>query len=46
MLAISQEIVKDINQNDEPEIHSINDLDENNKEKEEEHQVDDLSMKP
>ena len=38
-IGISEEIVKDINQNDEPEnIHSINDLDENNdKEKEEDH---------
>ena len=38
-IGISEETVKDINQNDEPEnIHSINDLDENNnKEKEEGH---------
>ena len=38
-VGVSQEIVKDINQNDEPDnIHSINDLDENyNKEKEEDH---------
>ena len=38
-VGISKEIVKDVNQNDEPDnIHSINDLDENyNKEKEEDH---------
>ena len=38
-VGVSQEIVKDINQNDEPDnIHSINDLDKNNnKEKEEDH---------
>ena len=38
-VGISEEIIKDINQNDEPEnIHSINDLDENNNnEKEEDH---------
>ena len=38
-VGISEEIVKDINQNDEPDnIHSINDLDKNfNKEKEEDH---------
>ena len=38
-VGISEEIVKDINQNDEPDnINSINDLDENyNKEKEEDH---------
>ena len=38
-VGISEEIVKDINQNDEPDnIHSINDLDENyNKEKEDDH---------
>ena len=37
-VGISKEIVKDINQNDEPDnIHSFNDLDENNKEKEEDH---------
>ena len=38
-VGISKEIVKDINQKDEPDnIHSINDLDENyNKEKEEDH---------
>ena len=38
-VGITEEIVKDINQNDEPKnIHSINDLDENNnKEKEEDH---------
>lgn len=38
-VGVSQEIVKDINQNDEPDnIHSLNDLDEkNNKEKEADH---------
>ena len=38
-VGISEEIVKDINQNDKPDnIHSFNDLDENNnKEKEEDH---------
>ena len=38
-VGVSQEIVKDINQNDEPEnIHSFNDLDKNNnKEKEADH---------
>ena len=38
-VGVSEEIVKDINQNDKPDnIHSFNDLDENNnKEKEEDH---------
>ena len=46
-VGVSQEIVKDINQNDEPDnIHSFNDLDEkNNKEKEVDH-VDRAIDKP
>ena len=40
-VGISEEIVKDINQNDEPEnIHSINVLDKNNNKEKEEDKVD------
>ena len=40
-VGVSQEIVKDINQNDEPDnIHSFNDLDENNNNEKEEDHVD------